>query len=117
MRLKNVVRPLELTVADIARAPIFIHQWKDKQEFGDGEFVGTSAQYWLGVLPQAVRLRQWYEMDYGKAAMASIVTVARETESLGQMAVQLKREVVWLKREVVQLKRENEELRKLLKAS
>lgn len=103
MRLKNYVRPLKLSVADIAQAPIFIHTWKNTTEYAPGEWVGTSAQYWLGVLPQAVKLRQWYEMDYAKAAMASVIVVARQTEDL--------------KSRVERLERENKELRQLSKAS
>ena len=53
MRLKTVLRPLGLSVRDIAAAPSFVYRWKDGWA-GWAEQAGTSAQYWLRVLPQAV---------------------------------------------------------------
>ncbi|MCM1356907.1 MAG: hypothetical protein NC212_10950 [Staphylococcus sp.] len=82
MRLKEVVRFMELPVRDIAGAPSFIHRWKDKATFGASEWAGSSAQYWQGICPQLISGEEWLALDYGKAALLSAIAIARKTESL-----------------------------------
>lgn len=76
MRRKDVVRHVELSLVDMARAPLFIHTWKDGAN--PGMFVGTSAQYWRDVLPQVVRGADDLTMAYGKAGVAMGISLARE---------------------------------------
>lgn len=82
MREKDVVRNIELDIKNIAAAPCFIHRWKDPEKYAPGEYAGTSAQYWQGVLPQVVSGKKWLALDYGKAAMVSAIAIARKTVSL-----------------------------------
>lgn len=79
MRLKNVVRPMDLSVEAIAKAPSFIHQWKR-----DGTFdLGSSAQYWKEVSPLFTPRDKdgFLTMQYGKAALLSTIAIARRTVS------------------------------------
>lgn len=79
MRLKNVVRPMDLSVEAIAKAPSFIHQWKR-----DGTFdLGSSAQYWaeMSSLFTPRDKDGFLTMQYGKAALLSAIAIARRTVS------------------------------------
>lgn len=79
MRLKNVVRPMDLSVEAIAKAPSFIHQWKR-----DGAFdLGSSAQYWKEMSPLFTPRDKdgFLTMQYGKAALLSAIAIARRTVS------------------------------------
>ena len=80
MRLKTVLRPLGLSVRDIAAAPSFVYRWKDGWA-GWAEQAGTSAQYWLRVLPQAVGRGEFLSLDYGKAALLSAIALAGRSEN------------------------------------
>ena len=76
LRLKTPLGdPVGLDVEQIARAPLFLFRWKDGTP---GVEVGSSAQYWQGVLPAAVKERGgWLEMAYGNLALAAAITTAR----------------------------------------
>lgn len=80
MRLKTVLRPLGLSVRDIAAAPSFVYRWKDGGA-GAAEQAGTSAQYWLRVLPQAVERGESLSLDYGKAALLSAIALAGRSDN------------------------------------
>ena len=77
VRFKHILRDLPLTPAQVASAPAFLFRWKDGTD--RALHAGTSAQYWQAVLPQVVmeggdgRL----SMQYGVAALMSVVAVAR----------------------------------------
>lgn len=50
-RLKRIIRPIKLTVDEIAKAPIYVFEWIN----GAGIEIGSIAQYWQSVLPEGVR--------------------------------------------------------------
>lgn len=79
MRLKNVVRPIYLSVEAIAKAPSFIHQWKRGGAFD----LGSSAQYWKEMSPLFTPRDKdgFLTMQYGKAALLSAIAIARRTVS------------------------------------
>lgn len=114
MRLKTVTSYIgDLTVEDIARAPIFNFTWnyfEDKREH-----VGTSAQYWLTKLPNVVdgRGAEALSMDYSATALAAAVMTARKV-------VDHEERIAKLEAENKSIKAENEQLRheiELLKAA
>ncbi len=89
-RLKEVTRQLTPGIEDIAAAPIVAFRWKD----GDGnENLGTLAQYWQTVLPQAVHedAEGFLSVEYGTIALASAVTAARKAVALEQRVSELER--------------------------
>lgn len=79
MRLKNVVRPMDLSVEAIAKAPSFIHRWKRGGAFD----LGSSAQYWEEMSPLFTPRDKdgFLTMQYGKAALLSAIAIARRTVS------------------------------------
>lgn len=76
IRYKHILRDIPLTTDDVANAPSFIFRWTDDTALG--EQAGTSAQYWQPLLPQVVMEADGrLSMQYGKAAMAAVITTAR----------------------------------------
>lgn len=104
MRLKRGIRDITLDIRQIAEAPSFIHAWKDAAEYGGGEFAGSSAQYWLRVLPQAVSGKQWLALDYGKTALLSAIALARRSETHEQRISRLEKENEQLREQIRQIK-------------
>ena len=77
-RLKTYMEDIELTVSDIANAPAWRYKWKS-----DGSIdVGSTTQYWAARVPELTHLLAdgiHLGLDYGKAALLSVVAVARST--------------------------------------
>lgn len=107
MRLKRVLAPVELSVAQMAAAPLFLFEWRDGEP---GVFVGSSAQYWEKVLPQLVmKLGGNRQLFYGQLGVVAGIVNSRAIERLTT------RHDRWLGRHetrIQRLERENRELRK-----
>ena len=103
-RLKTVLGELELSVADIARAPSVNFLWKS-----DGQAdAGSIAQYWRGLCPVLAPEMPdgTLGLQYGKAALLSVISVAKKT-------VDTDKRIKALEKRVDDLERENKELRKM----
>ena len=77
-RLKTYMEDVTLSVADVAEAPVYRFAWIN----GGGIDVGSTAQYWAARVPELThRLPDGIHLglDYGKAALLSVVAVARAT--------------------------------------
>ena len=84
-RLKDKIKDVDLSIKDIANAPVFQYKWN--QENMDKELhVGSSAQYWKKVLPEVVNeandKQKTLSMQYGVAGLVSSVVIAKEVEHL-----------------------------------
>lgn len=89
MRLKNVLNEVALCVKDIANAPSVRFAWKN----GGGVDVGSSAQYWQGLLPDAVKEHDgWLEMQYANIALLSAIALAKNFETMEERVARLERE-------------------------
>ena len=78
MRLKRRIADVALTVRDVAEAPVYRFAWIN----GGGIDVGSTAQYWAARVPELTHLLAdgiHLGLDYGKAALLSVVAVARST--------------------------------------
>ena len=78
MRLKRRIADVALTVRDVAEAPVYRFAWIN----GGGIDVGSTAQYWGAKVPELTHLLSdgiHLGLDYGKAALLSVVAVARST--------------------------------------
>lgn len=78
MRLKRRIADVALTVKDVAEAPVYRFAWIN----GGGIDVGSMAQYWAAKVPELTHLLAdgiHLGLDYGKAALLSVVSVARAT--------------------------------------
>lgn len=78
VRLKRRIADVALTVRDVAEAPVYRFAWIN----GGGIDVGSTAQYWAARVPELTHVLQdgiHLGLDYGKAALLSVVAVARAT--------------------------------------
>lgn len=83
IRYKSEIENVELSLLQIAAAPIFNYRW----EKDGSESTGTSAQYWQSILPRLVKEIDLPKeisdksgiltLDYSKADMIAIVSLAR----------------------------------------
>ena len=98
MRLKNVLNDVVLNVNDIANAPSVRFAWKN----GGGVDVGSSAQYWQGLLPDAVKERDgMLEMQYANIALLSAIAIAKRSENHEERIKRLEKENMELKQRIV----------------
>ena len=78
-RKKNVVGEIELTIEQIAQARAVEFYWKDKRD--KDLHVGSIAQDWQKILPQAVFEKDGeLSMDYSVIALMCGITIARKVE-------------------------------------
>jgi hypothetical protein len=78
-RKKNVVGEIELTIEQIANARAVKFYWKDKRD--TDLHVGSIAQDWQKILPQAVFEKDGeLSMDYSVIALMCGITIARKVE-------------------------------------
>ena len=75
MRLKKKLGDLDLTVEQVADAPSFRFKWRNRNETA----IGSSAQYWADILPDAICKdpKGYLMMPYGNIALAAVITTAR----------------------------------------
>ena len=81
-RKKDVLGDVELSAEQIAEMPAVRFSWTDKSK--PGIFIGTLAQPWQKLLPEAVRTMPdgVLSFDYQSAAMVSVINLAREIEAI-----------------------------------
>lgn len=102
-RKKDFVENVNLTVEQIAKAPAVKFRWKDKRD--ELVHVGTYAQYWQNVLPESVSEKNGnLGLNYGAAAMVSVIRVAERVVTHEEEIEQLKKRVRELEHEVERLK-------------
>ena len=89
MRCKDVVSQLLLNVEDVAEAPLFRYRLKDRENDRTVR-VGSSAQYWQKLLPEAVNeLQGRLTMDYGVIALAASISIASRVMNMEQRIKEL----------------------------
>ena len=81
-RKKDVLGDVELSAEQIAEMPAVRFSWTDKTK--PGIFIGTLAQPWQKLLPEAVRTMAdgVLSFDYQSAAMVSVINLAREVVAI-----------------------------------
>ena len=92
VRLKRRIADVALTVRDVAEAPVYRFAWIN----GGGIDVGSTAQYWAAKVPELTHLLAdgiHLGLDYGKAALLSIVAVARATADHERRIASLERQL------------------------
>ena len=103
IRLKNILCPIRPSLEAFAKAPLFRFAWKSNPDMVE---IGSSAQYWRNVLPDTVKERDgWLEMGYGNIALAGVITIARDFETLEQRVDRLEKENYKLKKKIKELER------------
>lgn len=101
VRLKDILGEFRVDVRAIAAAPSVRFAWKD----GSGEDVGSTAQYWQEVSPHLVHRRAdgMLGLQYGKAALNSVIAVARKTLDIEERVKELERENTGLRDRIAAL--------------
>lgn len=81
-RKKDVLGDVELSAEQIAEMPAVRFSWIDQTK--PGIFIGTLAQPWQELLPEAVRTMAdgVLSFDYQSAAMVSVINLAREVAAI-----------------------------------
>lgn len=81
-RKKDVLGDVELSAEQIAEMPAVRFSWTDKTK--PGIFIGTLAQPWQKLLPEAVHTMAdgVLTFDYQSAAMVSVINLAREVVAI-----------------------------------
>ena len=103
IRLKNTLCNIKLSIKAFAKAPLFRFAWKSDPGMVE---IGSSAQYWRNVLPDTVKERDgWLEMGYGNIALAGVITIARDFETLEQRVDRLEKENKRLQKRIKELER------------
>ena len=103
IRLKNILCNIRPSLEAFAQAPLFRFAWKSDPGMVE---IGSSAQYWKSVLPDTVKERDgWLEMGYGNIALAGVITIARDFETLEQRVDRLEKENGKLKKRIKELER------------
>lgn len=100
-RLKAIMQTKLLDTRSIAAAPSVLFRWKD-----DGrEDVGSIAQYWQRIDRHLVSHRPdgYLGLDYGKAALLSVISVAKQTLNHEERIKALERENALLKKQIKSL--------------
>ena len=107
LRLKTILSPVRPSLEAFAKAPLFRFAWKSDPGMVE---IGSSAQYWRNVLPDTVKERDgWLEMGYGNIALAGVITIARDFETLEQRVDRLEKENYKLKKKIKELERRTRE--------
>ena len=104
IRKKNIVSYLGASIEQISNAPVFNFMWKDDATH---TYVGTSAQYWQQIFPNAIVTGQdgYLSMDYAGTALAAAVITARKVlDHEGRIRL-LEVENQALRQEIAQLKK------------
>ena len=100
IRHKDIQGDVKLTVSDVANAPAVKFLWKDRRQ--EGLQVGSIAQYWQKVLPEAIVEAADGEltMSYGVIALLASIATARKVEDHERRIAELERENKLLKKQL-----------------
>jgi hypothetical protein len=83
-RKKNVLSDVILSAEQLAQMPAVRFEWKDPEK--PGTFIGTLAQSWREILPEAIHTispdDDTLTFDYQSAALVAVVNLAREIQDI-----------------------------------
>ena len=80
IRKKYVLEPINLSLSEIANAPLFTFKWNYGTD--NNVHLGTSAQYWEGVTPWLVSGSDFKGLDYASLGVAMGISLAKKTQEL-----------------------------------
>ena len=93
-RDKIIIENFDIPLDYIAKAPMVSYEWKDKEKRGNGQHVGSIAQYWVRELPELTpEVNNRYSMDYGRIALLSAIVDARHIVNLEDRVARLERRI------------------------
>ena len=88
----------EITLDNIAEAPIIKYTWKNGEE-GQPTRIGTIAQYWENIIPEAVHSDEdgYLTIEYDDIALVSSIISARKLKEQEEKISRLEKEIEELK--------------------
>ena len=92
-RHKDVLGDAKISVEQIAGAPAVLFIWKDPKAEDKGLQVGSIAQYWEKVLPEAVKKDKegTLSMSYGVVALVAAISTAKKVRELDDRVTKLEK--------------------------
>lgn len=110
-RKKTILHPVELSLKEVAEAPIVEHYYNDDER--KTTHVGSIAQYWAETIGNDWFCKKdpegFYTMEIQNAALASAISVARE---LSRFESETDKRIRLLEEENVRLRKEIDKLKK-----
>jgi hypothetical protein len=104
IRKKIIMRNVGASIDQIANAPVFDFKWKEQMY--NMEMLGSSAQYWQQVFPNAIKeFEGTLTMDYSATALAAAVITARTVQNHEDRIRELEHENEALRNEIAELKK------------
>ena len=93
IKQKNIKEYMQLGIDEVADAPIIKFTWKDPKAEDKGLQVGSIAQYWEKVLPEAVKKDKegTLSMSYGVVALVAAVSTAKKVRELDERVTKLEK--------------------------
>lgn len=107
IKQKNIKEYMQLGIDEVANAPVIKFTWKDPKAEDKGLQVGSIAQYWEKVLPEAVKKDKegTLSMSYGVVALVAAVSTAKKVQEHERRIADLERENKELKGRLRRLNR------------
>ena len=92
VRYKDIQEYMTLDNDAVANAPVISFLWKDRKN-NDGLHVGSIAQYWEKVLPEAVKRDKegTLSMSYGVVALVAAISTAKKVRELDERVTKLEK--------------------------
>lgn len=108
---KNIKEYMQLGIDEVANAPVIKFTWKDPKAEDKGLQVGSIAQYWEKVLPEAVKRDKegTLSMSYGVVALVAAISTAKKVQEHERRITELERENKDLKVRLRRLNRYGEQ--------
>ena len=105
MRQKNYIEDKNIELWQVANAPLFKFTWKNKS-FGTDLHIGSSAQYWQTIAPEAVTTDGLgiLGLQYDVVALLAAITTAKKVQDHENRIQALERENAALRNELRQLR-------------
>lgn len=97
IRFKDKIEDIGISIADIAKAPLFTYKWNDRED--DTIYLGSSAQYWEKIAPWLVSGDDFKSLNYATLGVAMGISLAKKTINHEERIKILEAEIKRLKRE------------------
>lgn len=93
IKQKNIKEYMQIGIDEVANAPIIKFTWKDPKAEDKGLQVGSIAQYWEKVLPEAVKRDKegTLSMSYGVVALVAAISTAKKVRELDERVTKLEK--------------------------
>lgn len=103
IRDKNIIQQYNIPITAIAQAPAFAFTWKNNEE-DSSTHIGSSAQYWKEVVPEAVKTA---DDDKGTLSMQYDVLALLSSINIAKTIIEMQNKIDTLEKRIEQLEAAN----------